>query len=116
MSATPCSFSICCSRNAFRRIWVPTPAERDLRQLLWHRHKLVCMRTMLGNQLHALAMSEGLCRKKKLFTKKGRVELVQLGAGAVGQPAARRTSETARPTRTCYRGVGSRGSGRSQSP
>src|SRR6267378_2194385 len=61
------------------KIWVPTPAKRDLRQLLWHRHKLVCLRTMLGNQLHALAMSEGLCRKKKLFTKKGRVELVHLG-------------------------------------
>jgi transposase len=63
----------------FPRIWVPTPAERDLRQLLWHRHKLVCLRTMLGNQLHALAMSEGLCRKKKLFTKKCRVELQGLG-------------------------------------
>lgn len=63
----------------FPKIWVPTPAERDLRQLLWHRHKLVCLRTMLGNQLHALAMSEGLCRKGKLFTKKGRVELQQVG-------------------------------------
>ena len=65
----------------FPRIWVPTPDERDLRQLLWHRHKLVCMRTMLGNQLHALAMSEGLCRKRKLFTKKGRTELQSLGLG-----------------------------------
>ena len=63
----------------FPRIWVPTPAERDLRQLLWHRHKLVGMRTMLGNQLHALAMSEGLCRKKKLFTKKGRSEFLGVG-------------------------------------
>ncbi|MGH7593080.1 MAG: IS110 family transposase [Gemmatimonadales bacterium] len=63
----------------FPKIWVPTPAERDLRQLLWHRHKLVCLRTMLGNQLHFLAMSQGLCRKKKLFTKKGRVELQGLG-------------------------------------
>jgi transposase len=59
----------------FPKIWVPTPDERDLRQLLWHRHKLVCLRTMLGNQLHALAMSQGLCRKKKLFTRKGRAEL-----------------------------------------
>src|SRR5580658_3910024 len=65
--------------NRFPRIWVPTPAERDLRQLLWHRHKLVCLRTMLGNQLHALALSEGLCRKRKLFTKKGRLELAQVG-------------------------------------
>jgi transposase len=62
----------------FPRIWVPTPAERDLRQLLWHRHKLVCLRTMLGNQLHFLAMSQGLCRKQKLFTKKGRGELAGL--------------------------------------
>src|SRR6202142_3505839 len=68
----------------FPKIWVPTPADRDLRQLLWHRHKLVCMRTMLGNQLHALAMGEGLCRKKKLFTKKGRVELAHLGFGPWG--------------------------------
>jgi transposase len=65
----------------FPRIWVPTPAERDLRQLLWHRHKLVRLRTMLGNQLHALALSQGLCRKKKLFTKKGRVELGKLTLG-----------------------------------
>jgi transposase len=64
--------------NRFPKIWVPTPAERDLRQLLWHRHKLVRMRTMLGNQLHALALSQGLCRKKKLFTKKGRTELGSL--------------------------------------
>jgi len=67
--------------NRFPKIWVPTPAERDLRQLLWHRHKLVCLRTMLGNQLHFLAMSQGLCRKKKLFTKKGRVELTGLALG-----------------------------------
>jgi transposase len=68
----------------FPRIWVPTPAERDLRQLLWHRHKLVRMRTMLGNQLHALALSQGLCRKQKLFSKKGRGELraLQLGPWA----------------------------------
>ena len=68
----------------FPRIWVPTPVERDLRQLLWHRHKLVCLRTMLGNQLHALAMGEGLCRKKQLFTKKGRVELADLGLAQWG--------------------------------
>lgn len=67
--------------NRFPRIWVPTPAERDLRQLLWHRHKLVGLRTMLGNQLHFLAMSQGLCRKAKLFTKKGRGELAQLHLG-----------------------------------
>jgi transposase len=77
----------------FPRIWVPTPAERDLRQLLWHRHKLVCMRTMVGNQLHALAMGQGLCRKQKLFTKKGRGELQSL---ALGPWASRRREELLR--------------------
>jgi len=59
----------------FPRLWRPTMAERDLRHLLWHRQKLVWMRNAIGNQLHALAMGEGLCRKKQLFTKKGRREL-----------------------------------------
>lgn len=65
----------------FPRIWVASPAERDTRQLLWHRHKLVRMRTMVGNQLHALAMGQGLCRKQKLFTKRGRAELEGLPLG-----------------------------------
>ena len=59
----------------FPRLWRPTLEERDLRQLVWHRQKLVWMRNALGNQLHALAMGEGVCRKKKLWTKKGRIEL-----------------------------------------
>ena len=59
----------------FPRLWRPSLAERDLRQLVWHRQKLVWMRNAVGNQLHALAMGEGVCRKKKLWTKKGRVEL-----------------------------------------
>ena len=33
------------------------------------------MRNATGNQLHALAMGEGVCRKK-LFSKKGRAELL----------------------------------------
>jgi len=76
--------------NRFPRIWVPTAAERDLRQLLWHRHKMVRMRTMLGNQLHFLAMSQGLCRKKKLFTGAGRLELSRL---PLGPWASRRREE-----------------------
>ena len=67
--------------NRFPRIWVASPAQADLRQLLWHRHKLVRMRTMVGNQLHALALGQGLCRKAKLFTRKGRAELRDLSLG-----------------------------------
>jgi len=67
--------------DRFPRIWRPTMAERDLRQLVWHRQKLVWMRNAVGNQLHALAMGEGVCRKKQLWTKKGRAELEALRLG-----------------------------------
>ena len=65
----------------FPKIWRPSPAERDLRQLVWHRQKLVWMRGAMKNQLHALAMGEGVCRKKALFTVKGRKELAGLALG-----------------------------------
>src|SRR5262249_24106088 len=59
-------------------IWAPSPEERDVRQLLRHRHKLVRFRTSVMNQLHALAMGQGLCRRKKLWAKVGRQELAGL--------------------------------------
>ncbi len=61
--------------NRFPRIWTPSLEERDLRQLLVHRMKLVQARTTVKNQLHALAMSQGVCRRRKLWTEKGRAEL-----------------------------------------
>jgi len=64
--------------NRFPRIWVPTPAERDLRQLVLHRVKLVQMRTKVQNQLQAMAMGQGVCRKKKLWSVRGRAELERL--------------------------------------
>ena len=44
----------------FPRIWVPSPENRDLRQLLWHRHRMVQARTRIMNQLQAVALNEGL--------------------------------------------------------
>lgn len=64
--------------SRFPRIWTPSAAERDLRQLLVHRMKLVRARTTVKNQLHALAMSQGVCWKRKLWTVKGRAELESL--------------------------------------
>jgi transposase len=61
--------------NNFPQIWVPSPENRDLRQLLWHRHRLVQMRTRIMNQLQALAMNEGYRWKKKLFSEQGRALL-----------------------------------------
>jgi transposase len=58
--------------NRFPRIWMPNPENRDLRQLLWHRHRLVQMRTRIMNQRQAGAMNEGYGWKKKLCSEKGR--------------------------------------------
>jgi transposase len=59
----------------FPRIWVPDSENRDLRQLLWHRHRLVQMRTRVMNQLHVVALNEGQQRKKALWRPAGRKEL-----------------------------------------
>jgi len=61
--------------NNFPRIWVPSPENRDLRQLLWHRHRMVQMRTRVMNQLHVVPLNEGLRRKKALWRPAGRKEL-----------------------------------------
>ena len=61
--------------DRFPRIWVPDAANRDLRQLLWHRHRLVQMRTRVMNQLHVVALNEGVRRKKALWRPAGRQEL-----------------------------------------
>jgi transposase len=61
--------------DRFPRIWVPDSENRDLRQLLWHRHRLVQMRTRVMNQLHVVALNEGLRRKKALWRPAGRKEL-----------------------------------------
>src|SRR5213595_4266979 len=37
--------------DRFPRIWVADEENRDLRQLLWHRHRMVQMRTRIMNQL-----------------------------------------------------------------
>src|SRR5450432_3791918 len=77
--------------NRFPRIWVPSPENRDLRQLLWHRHRLVQMRTRIMNQLQALAMNEGQRRKKKLWNEQGRAQMEKL---ALAPWASRRRQES----------------------
>ena len=57
--------------NRFPKIWVPTVAERDLRQLLMHRHHLVRMRTRVKNQLQHIALNQGVQKKYKLWPQAG---------------------------------------------
>src|SRR5579864_2383308 len=62
-------------KDDFPRIWVPSWENRDLRQLFWHRHRMVQARTRLMNQLQAVAINEGLRCKKRLWRAKGRKKL-----------------------------------------
>jgi transposase len=64
--------------NRFPRIWAPSPEQRDARQLLLHRHKLVGMRRQVKNQLQHLALSQGVQQKRKLWTVGGRKALEEL--------------------------------------
>ena len=56
--------------NRFPKIWVPSGENRDLRQLLWHRHRMVPARTRIMNQLQAVGSEREGLRKKRLWREK----------------------------------------------
>ena len=64
--------------DRFPRIWVPSLEERDVRQLLMQRHKQVQARTRVKNQLQAMALSQGVQKKRKLWSQGGREALEKL--------------------------------------
>ena len=64
--------------DRFPRIWAPSLENRDLRQLLWHRHRLVQMRTRIMNQLQSVALNEGIQRRGGLRSEQDRKRLEQL--------------------------------------
>lgn len=64
------------------RIWVPTTEQRDARQLVVHRHRLVQMRTRVKNQLRAVALNEGMARKPGRWSKKGQEQFRALALPA----------------------------------
>src|SRR5256885_5006370 len=70
---------ICWWKSGFR---VPSVEERDLRQLLKHRHTLVQMRTRVKNQLQHIALNQGLQKKSKLWSREGQEWLKKLELAA----------------------------------
>jgi transposase len=62
----------------FPRIWTPSGEEKDLRQLLIHRHKLVRVRAQVKTELQHLAMNQGITKKGKLWSKAGEKVLHEL--------------------------------------
>ena len=63
------------AEGRFPQIWTPSREEKDLRQLLIHRHKLVRIRVQVQNGLQHLAMNQGLLKKHKLWSKAGQQAL-----------------------------------------
>jgi transposase len=57
---------------------VASAEQRDVRQLLIHRHKLVEIRTRVKNGLQHLALNRGMQKKRKLWSAAGQQALREL--------------------------------------
>jgi transposase len=62
----------------FPQIWTPSSEQRDARQLLLHRHKLVRVRAQVKNELQHLAMNRGMQKKRRLWSAEGQQALREL--------------------------------------
>jgi transposase len=65
-------------KGDFPKIWLPPAEERDVRVWIEHRHQLVELRTRAQNGLQAIALSYGLRRRHRLWSKAGQKELEEL--------------------------------------
>jgi transposase len=59
------------TEDRFPAVWVPDPTTRDLRALIAHRMRLVRLRTMVRNGVHAIALNYRLTLGSSLFTRRG---------------------------------------------
>ena len=66
----------------FPRLWMPSAEQRDLRQLLIHRHKLVEIRTRVKNGLQHLMLNRGMQKKHRLWSEAGQAALRELALQA----------------------------------
>jgi transposase len=62
----------------FPKLWTPDREQRDLRQLVLHRHKLVEIRSRVKNELQHLAMNKGMQKKRTLWSQAGQKMLREL--------------------------------------
>jgi transposase len=65
-------------KDDFPRIWMPSRQERDQRQLLMHRYKLVTLRARVKNELQHLALNQGMQKGRSLWSKAGQKVLLDL--------------------------------------
>jgi transposase len=62
----------------FPRLWTPDREQRDMRQLVLHRHKLVEIRSRVKNELQHLSLNKGMQRQAKLWSQTGQQMLREL--------------------------------------
>jgi len=62
----------------FPKLWTPDREQRDLRQLVLHRHKLVEIRSRVKNELQHLSMNKGMQKKRTLWSQAGQKMLREL--------------------------------------
>ena len=62
----------------FPRLWTADREQRDLRQLVLHRHKLVLIRSRVKNELQHLSLNKGMQRKRTLWSQAGQQLLREL--------------------------------------
>ena len=62
----------------FPKLWRASAEERDQRQLLLHRHRLVEIRTRVKNGLQHLMLNSGVQKKRKLWSEAGQQLLRQV--------------------------------------
>jgi transposase len=77
--------------DRFPTVWIPDPPTRDLRALVTRRLRLVRMRTMIKNGLHAIALNRRLTLGRSLLTQRG---LAQLRALVLPVHTAHRRDES----------------------
>lgn len=77
--------------DRFPTVWIPDPQTRDLRALLKHRLRLVRIRTMIKNGLHAIALNQRVALGPSLWSRRG---LAQLQALALLPHTARRRDDS----------------------
>jgi Transposase len=93
-------------KDDFPQIWVPDWENRDLRQLLWHRHRMVQARTRIMNQLQAVALNEGLpTLQEAAVAGSGTRAAGGISVGSVGEPATARSAGVAGPAEPDDRGA-----------
>jgi hypothetical protein len=91
----------------FPRLWMPDREQRDLRQLVLHRHKLAMIRSRVKNELQHLSLNKGMQKKRTLWSQAGRLETlgfvpagrlagIACDAEPAGQQAGRRRATRGR--------------------